>query len=198
MPAPGVTRRMIHEQMRLRGDVGAAETGVGASMQGLAESGGAGLNHLQLVTTAAKTITLGATGNRGGGVKLFEFDELGIVPVGARIRATVSLTAETATFGVGEYGLGTTVATGNIAVLSGTAGFQNLAKGTPGTAIGAAGAIDQDIIFGVGERTAVDGLDTGVSLHLNVAGAVGEATTNMTVAAGAIIDLWYLAIPPSS
>lgn len=147
--------------------------------------------HTRLVTAANKTATLGAIGNRAGGIKLIELPEIAIAPRMARVRGSLSLSAGTATLTSGVVGVGSVIATGNVAVLNGTPTFMDIAVEKSFATIGAGATLPIDVVFGMGARTGVDGRSSGLDVHLNFAGIVGEATSNLVVAAGAIVDLFF-------
>lgn len=159
-----------------------------------------GLAKIEITTTAAKTITLGAVGDRAGGVKLLDFGLMGIVPIMGRFRGDVSLSAGTATLANLVFGLGTVDATGDDnAVLTGTSTFIDLSGQRPGAAITPAGStVAQDVMFGSpGTGQPVDGRAAAADLFLNAAGDVVTATTNLVIASGAVVELFFAGMAPS-
>lgn len=170
----------------------ASVTGTRVEVQGPTKTGNLGLVHLRIVTTADKTITLGATGNRSGGVKVAELPEIGVLPQAARIRGELTLTGATATASAGEVGLGSAAASAGAATLSGTS--EDLMEGVAGTAIEAAATVEIDVLSSGAHRPLLDKRDNGLDVHFNMATEVGVATTNATLKAGAIIDLWFMGL----
>lgn len=166
-----------------------------------------GLVHTQITLLGDTTFTLGATGARAGGVKLLQFaNPMGMIIVGAAGTGTFVLTAATATLTAGEVGLGTVVASGNVAVLGGTATFENIAEGAmslgaaaplANVAAGATGSFR----FNGGARPPVGDFGTtptANAVFLNMASTVGVATSNVTFKAGCIFDIWHIPLPPTS
>lgn len=167
-----------------------------------------GVVHTVVTLTDDLTITLGAAGARAGGTKILQFAKpLGMVILATKVKGSLTPTAGTATFTAGEVGLGTTVASGNVAVLGGTAAFENIAHGAEslGAALAladtAAGATTSFVITD-GPRSGPVGdygtTPTSNCVYLNVATTVGVATSNVKIKAGTVIEIWHIDIPDAN
>lgn len=129
---------------------------------------------------------------KGIGQKVYTFPEGWILPVAARVllnSTTGGSTAATA----GEVGLGTTVASGAVAVLSGTAAFENILTGQTLSNHVAATELTTHVADAAGGTTGtmavLDGTAAAKSVYLNVASTF-DGTGGVT--ADAVVEiLWY-------
>lgn len=118
------------------------------------------------------------------GQKLFTFDSGTIViPIFTRVNFLLSPpTGLSAT--AGEVGLGTTVASGAVAVLSGTAGFEDFAKGKTIANLVAATPATETVLVNGTAHTGQTSADTTA-----IAAAAGEATAaDLTLTQGLQVD----------
>lgn len=152
-----------------------------------------GVFHRTSVVVNSLIKNIAADADEGFGEKLFTFPASYIQPLGCVLEFTSS-TASGLSSTAGEVGLGTTIASGAVAVLSGTAGFQNILDGktleglTSGdsdveTFLAAAGGTS-------GTETPIDATAGTVACHLNVASAWNQtAAENVTFSARFVL-LW--------
>jgi hypothetical protein len=147
--------------------------------------------HRTVITVPELSFTTTAAA-KGIGQGIYEFPEGWILPVAARVK-TVTTTGGTTSATAGEIGLGTTVASGAVAVLSGTAGFENILTGqtidnhvavTPLTVHNAATAGGTS-----GTTNLLDGTTTPVQVHLNIASTY-SGTGGVTLNSAEVEILW--------
>ena len=200
MPAKDPTIRLIHDTLRPVNKLdllgGTANTSISYGAFSVSERQEAALVHLRFASTAAITVDLGTTtGNRTGSYKLADFPAFALQPLASRIKLTASLDAGTATYDMAEVGLGSVTATGNVAVLSGTATFEDIATGTAGSAITAGASVATDIVAAPTTAGVIfDGRSSSTDIFLNVAGALGVANADLVIASGMTVDVWGLVI----
>lgn len=157
--------------------------------------------HTKLSLAAPLTIVAGAVGARAGGTKLLDFTACKAAILSSRIKLSgLSLSAGTATGTAGEVGLGTTQASGAVAVLSGTAGFKDiLTGGVPALGNIAAGASLSNFMTSDGPRQSpVGDFANPWAVYLNAATTLGVAGSNFVVAAGSEFEFWWICHPNAS
>lgn len=149
-----------------------------------------GLVHKTVITVPAFTWTTTAA-VKGIGQRVYQFPEGSILPIAARVQMSTT-TADNAT--AGEVGLGTVVASGATAVLSGTAEFQDIMDGktlSNHTAATALSTVKTAAAGGTsGTMDVIDGTSTAAKVHLNIAstfGGTGGGTLN-----SATVTLWWI------
>lgn len=129
--------------------------------------------------------------SKGIGQKLYTFPEGFILPLAARVQMNTTC-ADNAT--AGEVGLGTTVASGAVSVLSGTAAFQNILDGKTLSNHTAATALATSVTAAAGgtsgTQDAIDGSATAAPLYLNIASAFGG--TGGGVLNSATVTVWWI------
>lgn len=133
-------------------------------------------------TAAAKAI----------GQKVYTFPEGWILPLAARVKL-VSTTGATTAATAGEVGLGTTVASGAVAVLSGTAGFQDILDGKTLSNHVAQTALTSHVAHAAGGTSGTmdisDGTATAKPVYLNIASTF-DGTGGVT--ATAVVELLWI------
>ena len=139
---------------------------------------------LSFATTAAA---------KGIGQKVYTFPEGWILPVAARVK-TITTTGATTAATAGEIGLGSTVASGAVAVLSGTAGFQNILDGKTISNHVAVTALTSHVAAAgggtSGTQDLLDGTSTAVPVYLNIASTY-DGTGGVTLTSAEVEILWY-------
>lgn len=159
------------------------------------------LIHTQITVTAPLAITLGATGARAGGVKILDMPACLAAIQAARIKlAGGTLSDPAATGTAGEIGLGTTIASGAVAVLGGTAAFENILEGGVPAALGniAAGGSLAPYLGGAGSRAAVGNGSAPWAIHLNASTTLGTAAlgTQLIIPRESVIEFWWQCLRP--
>lgn len=116
------------------------KTNIGTPNSGvLAQEYGNGYNHTTVLSiNKAAALTLADNAALADGYLLYTLPAGVIVLNSAHMAITVSNTEHTAN-ATGELGLGTTIASGAVAVLSGTAGFENVITGLAAYDMGTVG-----------------------------------------------------------
>lgn len=197
MPSPGTTVDIIKNTLSTKGHA-PRSLASGLAMNITASGGaaeGASLVHMRLEVTAPFTLFEGAdNANKAGGTKLLDFPAGIIVPLGTSYDLTLSNTLALGETTAGEIGLGTTVATGAVAVLSGNAAFENFATGltlgdiTAGNTLIVAGSVPGSAPIG--------GPASELGLFLNLATAFSdEASAHSVRVVEGTIDVWYIHTP---
>lgn len=131
---------------------------------------------------------------KGIGQKVYTFPEGWILPVWARVKL-VSTTGGSTAATAGEVGLGTTVASGAAAVLSGTAAFENILTGQTLDNHVAATALTSH--FGAaaggtsGTHAGIDGTSTAASVYLNIASTF-DGTGGVTVSNATQVEILWI------
>lgn len=106
-----------------------ANVGTAESNITVVESGNA-FQHTSILTLASVAATIGDNASLGTGSLLYTFPAGEIIVDCAFISVGVNLTTGTPTTDTPEVGLGTVIATGAVAVLSGTSTFEDIITGT--------------------------------------------------------------------
>lgn len=132
------------------------------------------------------------TADKAVGQGVYTFPEGWILPLAARLKV-ISTTGAATSATAGEIGLGTTVASGAVSVLSGTAGFQNILDGKTISNHVASTALTSHVAAAAGGTSGtmdlLDGTSTAAEVHLNLASAwVG--TAGCTVNSAEVELLW--------
>lgn len=149
-----------------------------------------GLIRKSVITVPAFSFATTAAA-KGIGQLIYTMPEGFVLPIAARIEMN-STAGDNAT--AGEIGLGTTVASGVVAVLSGTAGFQNIMDGktisnhTGGTALSSSKTAAAGGTSGTEE--AIDGSSTAAPVYLNIASTWGG--TGGVVVNSATVTIWWI------
>lgn len=89
-----------------------------------------------------------------------------------------------------DIGVGTTIASGAVAVLGGTAGFENCLDGQTATAFNGSTGVNYEIAK-VGETDIKDGASTAKDIYLNIAGAWTGITGTLTYS-GTVTLVWSI------
>ncbi len=166
--------------------------GLGATVEHSAKGG---VIHTKIVLTSDTVIISGAAAaaSKGGGTKLMDFPAGKLVPVASRVSGRLELSDAAMTTTAGEVGLGTVVATGAVAVLGGTATFEDILEGG-GPALGniTAGSVLSFAVYDDG-RALVPASGVSGSLYLNAATAFATGTTtNLLAKAGTEIEVYWI------
>lgn len=174
-------------------------SGVNGNVQFDAKGGSA---HMRIQTTNSLTlISAGTNAAKAGGIKIFDWPRGMLIPLGASIKGTLRLSTAAMSTTAGEIGLGSVVASGAVAVLGGTATFEDILEGgqpalgniaAAGTVTigGTSGVVADDV------RAFIDGRVTPVDMYLNAATTfANQPATDLTIDAGARIDVWFRIIP---
>lgn len=136
-------------------------------------------------TTACSTIAIAAAANEAHGQIIYTFPSKDIV-IGPPAKYSIGLTAASHPTDTPVVGLGTVIATGAVAVLSGTATFQDVVTGT--AISGENGAVNT---FGIDKTGVFKSAGSTPKLHLNIAGAFAGADTLTILPGSTIIFRWY-------
>lgn len=133
------------------------------------------------------------TASLGIGQAIYQFPEGFVLPVAARIVVNTTTGAGTSTT-AGEVGLGTVVASGAVAVLSGTATFQDILDGKTLANQVASTALAQSVTAASGgtsgTQDVLDGSTTAKKIYLNHASAyVGTAGLTLN---SATVTVWWI------
>lgn len=149
-----------------------------------------GIVRKSVITVPAFSFTTTAAA-KGIGQGIYTFPEGWVLPIAASV--TYSYTpGDNST--AGEIGLGTTIASGAVSVLSGTAAFQDimdgktLGNGTGGTAV--TGTFKHAGGGTSGTMDALDGSSAAKEVHLNIASTWGG--TGGVVVNSATVTLWWI------
>lgn len=146
----------------------------------------------RITFTATTVLSAGAdNASLGAGIQIMpEYNRL-ILPRWGRLALTLSSTLALGETTAGEIGIGTTVASGAVAVLSGTAGFENFLTGQTIGNISAGGTLAVSASRR-GEDAAV-GSVVGYSLYLNHATAYSDEASahGVNIVAGSYIEFSY-------
>lgn len=132
---------------------------------------------------------------KGIGQAIYQLPEGNILPLAINIK-TVSTTGATTTGTAGEIGIGTTVASGAVAVLSGTPGFENVLTGQTIASHVAQTALTTTKAAAAGGTSGtmdvIDATDSlnPVKLHLNIASTFSG--TGGVVVSSAIVDILWI------
>lgn len=156
--------------------------------------------HTKVTLVADLPITLGATGARAGGVKLLDMPACRAAVQASRIKlVSARLSDPAATSTAGEIGLGTVVGSGAVAVLGGTATFEDILEGgLPALGnIAAAGSIT-NYATGDSSRTRVGNLSAAWAVFVNAATTLGSAplNTQIILGSGSEFEFWWHCIRP--
>ena len=147
--------------------------------------------HRTVISVPELTFTTTAAA-KGIGQKVYTFPEGWILPVAARLK-TITTTGATTAATAGEIGLGTTVASGAVAVLSGTAGFQNILDGKTISDHVAVTALTSHVAAAAGGTSGtmdlLDGTATPVPVYLNIASTY-DGTGGVTLTSAEVEILW--------
>lgn len=147
--------------------------------------------HRTVITVPSFTFTTTAAA-KAVGQRIYQFPEGWILPVAARLKL-ITTTGGTTTGTAGEVGLGTTVATGAVAVLSGTADFENILTGQTLSNHVAQTALTTHVAAAAGGTSGtmnvLDGTSTPASVFLNVASTY-SGTGGVTVTRAEVEILW--------
>lgn len=199
MPSPGTTIDTIRHELAKPGVGVARELPAGLAMTqdvtGLGNK--TSMVHVRLTVTAPFTLFTGAdNAAKGGGTKIYDFPPGLVVPMAAKTALVLSNDLPAGEQTAGELGLGSVVATGAVAVLSGTATFENfLTGGTLGN-LTAGNTITANFV-GTSREPIGDGV-TPVDLYLNAATTFSdEASAHSMVVDSGTIDIWYMITDPS-
>jgi len=150
------------------------------------------------LTDTLVLVSQGSAAAKAGGAAIFTFPAVKIVPVAARIVGRLNLSAATATGTAGEIGLGSVVASGAVAVLGGTATFENILEGgVPALGNIAAGATIVAKTYDDFRAHLPTTANTfGGQLFVNAATTFAVAAADLRLLAGSEIDLWWFALEP--
>ena len=150
--------------------------------------------HIRKTVITVPSLTWATTtASKGNGQAIYTFPEGFILPVAARIVMSTTTGAATSTV-AGEVGLGTTVASGAVSVLSGTAAFQNILDGKTLSNQVASTALATSVTDAAGgtsgTQAAIDGSATAATVYLNHASAY-TGTAGLTLNS-ATVTIWWI------
>jgi len=133
---------------------------------------------------------------KGGGAKIFDLPAGFFSVLASRIEGTLTTDVADLVSTAGELGLGTTVASGAVAVLGGTAGFENILEGGQPALGNFTAGNDLSVLVGDGVREPVGGFSAATSVYLNCASTWGNiaAAADVFAKAGTVIELWGILI----
>lgn len=201
MPSPGVTQSMIDRSIRdtlTPTDHVPSSLDAGLDMEIVSADGvlgGAALVHVRLSVTEQFELFAGAdNANKAGGIKLFDFPKGIIVPVATRFALVLSDDLPLGETTAGEIGLGTTVASGAVAVLGGTAAFENFCTGLTLGDITAGNTLAVNL--SAAGQAPIGTPASELDLFLNLATAFSdEASAHSVLVDSGTIDIWYIHTP---
>lgn len=157
--------------------VGTAATGCSA-----AEFGDGHLHRTVLTFADLAIITPTAAANKAGGVKIYSFPAGVVVTRAQYINASLNAINDVCAADTPVIGIGTTIGSGAVAVLSGTAGFVNM---TAGAAVADCNATEK--LNTVNTQLVVNAADSH-DVFLNVAGSWTGADS--ITATGTVVIEW--------
>lgn len=126
---------------------------------------GDGLYHKTTLTMDSYTEAI-ASAALAVGQAVYTFPTGGIIIHGGTLDMTIAGATSVAT---PDIGIGTVIGTGAVAVLGGTATFEDIMDGAAGTAISASGGQTVRVFKAMGDATTFDGHTTPIPVFLNFA-----------------------------
>lgn len=139
------------------------------------------------ITLAATTFAV-ANASLGFGKKLFTFPKGNVHVLAAHLDLTYA--SSVANTIQADIGIGTVIASGVVAVLSGTATFEDIIDGITATAFNGVTAVNYEANK-TAEVDIKDGASTAKAAHLNVAGAWTGVTGDLTYS-GVVTLIWAI------
>lgn len=191
MPNQQETKRLI-ETVSSKGAVSSTlPSGLTMTQSDQGLGGGLSLVHLKLTVTEAFTLFTGAdNAAKGGGTKIYDFPPGRIIPIAAQTNLVLSNSLGAGEQTAGELGLGSVVASGAVAILSGNALFENIM--TAGTLGNLGAGLTIPAAFVGAAREPIGDETTPVDLYLNAATTFSdEAAAHDMVVDSGTIELWY-------
>lgn len=131
---------------------------------------------------------------KAGGEKLFDFPNVKIVPVAGRVVCRLELSAAAATSTAGELGLGSVIASGANATLTGATWQDIIAGGVPALGNITAGSTINAAVYDSFRGFIPSAAGFGGSLFVNAASTFAVATTDLNILSGSEIDVWWIAL----
>lgn len=190
MPHATETKRLIAESKR-GGVANTLPSGLKMTQDSFGLGDGMSMVHVQLTVTEAFELFTGADGAaKAGGTKIYTVPAGRIVPLAAETALVLSNSLALGEQTAGEIGIGSVVASGAAAVLSGTATFENFMTGGTLGNLAAAGTVTAN--FKGASREPI-GSGSAIDLFLNGATTFSdEAGAHDMVVDSGTIDLVFL------
>lgn len=190
MPHATETKRLISETKR-GGVANTLPTGLAMTQDSFGLGGGMSLVHVKLTVTAAFELFTGAdNAAKGGGTKIYTVPAGKIVPIAAQTALVLSNSLALGEQTAGEIGIGSVVASGAVAVLNGTATFEDFMTGGTLGNLAAGGTVTANF-KGAGREP----IGTSVAIDLFLNGATtfsDEAGAHDMVVDSGTIDLVFI------
>lgn len=194
MPSPSATVDLIKSTLEARGAAASntLPTGLAMTQEITGLGGKTNLVHVKFTVTEAFTLFTGAdAAAKGGGTKIYDFPAGRVIPLAAQTALVLSNSLALGEQTAGELGLGSVVASGAVAVLSGTATFENFMTGGTLGNLAAGGTITAN--FKGTAREPIGDDTTPTDLYLNAATTFSdEAAAHDMVVDSGTIDIWYI------
>lgn len=196
MPSPTATRALITDATVQPGRAAVLPTGLAMTQEANGLAGGLSLVHVRFTVTSPFTLYTGAdNAAKAGGTQIYDFPLGLVIPLAAKTNLVLSNSLPLGEQTAGEIGLGSSVASGAAAVLSGLPTYENfLTGGTLGN-LTAGGTINAN--FTGTARDPIGDNSTAVDLYLNGATTFSdEASAHSMVVDSGTIDIWYMLQQP--
>lgn len=196
MPSPSETIRLVSDIINTPGKTSSNSIVLAnAGTDQYASNGELSMIHTRIELGADLTL-VSAVDNaaKGGGAELFTFPAGYVTIHNARIEGSIGTSIADLTSTAGEIGLGTVVASGAVAVLGGTATFENILEGGRPNLDNVVADTDLDVKAGGTIRTSSIGtFAAAVSCFLNIASTWGNVAVAGDVVArkGMVIDIYW-------
>lgn len=150
------------------------------------EHSGNGKDFVTVLTLAGVAYTIGDNASLADGALIYTFPAGAIVVDAASISVGITLTTGTPTTDTPDIGLGTVIGSGAVAVLGGTATFEDILTGR------AADDVAGTAEVGTVQTSLVIEAAAAHTVHLNIADAWADVTDTAATASGTVVLRWSL------
>lgn len=195
MPSPQETKRLIEEIIGTNGRTNGAA--LSRSTDKLTVDAKMNMVHyrVQLESDLQLVASVDAAA-KGGGAAIMTIPAGYFSVLGSRIEGSLTTDVADLTSTAGELGLGTTVATGAVAVLGGTAGFENILEGGQPALGNFTAGNDLAVKHGDGAREPIGAFSGASTVYLNCASTWADiaSAANVSAKEGMIIEIWGILI----
>jgi hypothetical protein len=148
-----------------------------------------GVHHTTRIQLNTFSRPITGDANLAFGQKLFTFPSRIIQPLGGWMRFDMACAAGLQTT-AGEVALGATVGSGAVAVLTGTAGFNDILQAETLSTVGDGLSVTQTLLSGGGASAAispVNGVSSAIDAYFNVASAWNQTASESVTFSNAIV-----------